>query len=1213
MPASWDQIKEKLQIALELPSGQQAAYLSELGKTDPETCREVESLLACDKEAGTGFLKTRALRPIPAVLNQDSNLIGGSLGPYAIRELIGAGGMGEVYRAHDPRLDRDVAIKVLPPLLATDPDRLKRFEQEARAAAALNHPNILAIHDLGSAGNIHFVVSELLVGETLRGRLRQGALTVDRAIRILLQIARGLSAAHAKGIVHRDLKPENIFLTSDNNVKILDFGLAKLLAAPDTSRKQGVDQRETVTGVVMGTPGYMSPEQVRGQAVDQRTDIFALGAIAYEMLAGRRAFYGDSAADTISAILSHVPPPIADPRRAIPTALDRVVRRCFEKAPGDRFQSVGEFSSALEAISETGMRPFPSSEILTQGGARRWIFPFSMFVLVCAVVLLGIYVRRRANHSPAENFPTPSGPAALKARKTVAVLGFKDLSGHSESKWLSPALAEMLTTELGAGQKLRTVSGENIARAKNDLALAETDSLAQDTLLRLRKNLGNDFVVLGSYLDLGKDSGGQIRLDLHIQDATSGETLASFSENGTEAGLLDLVARTGGELREKFGVGTVSSDEAARINASLPKDPEAARYYAEGLGKIRSFDNLGARDALQKAVSKEPDFALAHAALAEAWSGLGYDAKSMEEAKLAFDLSSSLPREQYLAIEGRYHEAKKDWPKAIDVYHTLWGFSPDNLEFGLRLATAQTSGAQAKDALVTLDELRKLSAPASDDPRIDLDESQAARSLSDFKHELEMARKAEGKGLAAGARLLTARAKLAEGRALFSLGSSREAQSAAEEAQRLFAAAGDRNGEATALHHMAAAISEQGDNARAMRLDEQSLSICRAIGNQKCTSDALNSIGVMFKDQGNYAGAQQVYEESLNLRREVGDRIGESVGHNNLGVLLYQQGKLAGARKMYEQGLSISRTIGDKRGTVRALTNLGIVLKDQGELLHSGKVEEESLAIRRGIGDKVGIAIALNNLAELRLAQGDANAAQKYLAEQVELEKATGHQRGLAYARFVQGRTLLVKGELAESREAQEEALAIRTKVNEKTTTEDSRLALAILSIEEGDANQAEKSAREIRDQVRAGKDPQVEVTAETVLARSLLVLGRPAEARTEINHADALAHASGDRLQQIEVGTLSARIDSAIRPSGLPANRLKALIAQAKTYGCGACEFEAELALGEIEVASGHAAAGRARLRHLEKDSTTRGFLLVAGKARAAATPSTEGPRKSP
>src|SRR5262249_26520365 len=237
-------------------------------------------------------------------------IVGTRLGPYEILSPLGAGGMGEVYRARDTRLGRDVAVKVLPTSFSSDKDRLHRFEQEACAAGALNHPNILSIHDIGTHDGAPYVVSELLEGETLRKRLSGTTLPQRRAIDFALQMAHGLAAAHEKGIVHRDLKPENIFITNDGRVKILDFGLAKLTQANGNEQQTNIPTRraDTDPGVVIGTVGYMSPEQVRGQTVDHRSDIFAFGAVLYEMLSGQRAFHGQSPADTMSAILREEPP-----------------------------------------------------------------------------------------------------------------------------------------------------------------------------------------------------------------------------------------------------------------------------------------------------------------------------------------------------------------------------------------------------------------------------------------------------------------------------------------------------------------------------------------------------------------------------------------------------------------------------------------------------------------------------------------------------------------------------------------------------------------------------------------------------------------------------------------------------------------------------------------------------------------------------------------
>ena len=286
--------------------------------------------------------------------------VGDRLGSYEILSELGSGGMGQVYRARDARLDRDVALKVLPPHLAGNADALARFEREAKAVAALSHPNILAIYDVGRERDQAFAVMELLEGETLRERLNGGATAARKAVEVTAQIAAGLAAAHERGIVHRDLKPENVFVLADGRVKILDFGLARQ-QEPAESHSQllgattmGPGAPGTEPGTVLGTVGYMAPEQVKGQTADARSDLFALGVILYELLTGRRAFARDSAVETMSAILREEPPELELLAAKIPPALDRVLRRCLEKVPGERFQSARDLAFALrDAVGGT--------------------------------------------------------------------------------------------------------------------------------------------------------------------------------------------------------------------------------------------------------------------------------------------------------------------------------------------------------------------------------------------------------------------------------------------------------------------------------------------------------------------------------------------------------------------------------------------------------------------------------------------------------------------------------------------------------------------------------------------------------------------------------------------------------------------------------------------------------------------------------------------
>jgi Tol biopolymer transport system component len=323
---------------------------------------------------------------------------GTKLGPYEILSPLGAGGMGEVYRARDSRLGREVALKVLPESFSRDADRLRRFEQEARAVAALNHPNILAIHDIGEQDGSPFIVSELLEGNSLRFELEQGPLPSRKASDYAAQIAQGLAAAHDKGIIHRDLKPENVFITRDGRVKILDFGLAKLAPVARGSKNESdgltLTSSPTEAGMVMGTAGYMAPEQVRGSAVDSRTDIFAFGAVLYEMISGQRAFRRDTAAETMTAILKEDPPELNEMTHPVSPGLERIVRRCLEKQPEQRFQSAKDLAFALEALSGSTSRSAANVAITDAleadaSGRRHW---FEVAAVAALCLALGAAV-----------------------------------------------------------------------------------------------------------------------------------------------------------------------------------------------------------------------------------------------------------------------------------------------------------------------------------------------------------------------------------------------------------------------------------------------------------------------------------------------------------------------------------------------------------------------------------------------------------------------------------------------------------------------------------------------------------------------------------------------------------------------------------------------------------------------------------------------------
>jgi hypothetical protein len=422
---------------------------------------------------------------------------GTRLGSYEVVALIGAGGMGEVYRARDVRLNRDVALKILPAQLAASPLAFDRFEREAQAVAALSHANILAVYDIGAAAGLHYAVFELLQGATLRERLAGGALPLRKAIDVGRQVADGLAAAHARDITHRDIKPENLFVTDDGRVKILDFGLAQqatLLAAAGGDDHTVTRAPATEAGTVLGTVGYMAPEQVRGQAVDHRADLFALGCVLYEMCTGRRAFSGATAADTMTAVLSSDPPEMAAPGQATPPALDRIVRRCLEKTPGERFQSARDLSFALEALSTLSRTSGEHAPVaMTAPRPARW------WPAVAALVALAVGAGAgRALWPPASpqtatpgpplwlEFASPSGGTAISHVMALSPngrhLAYSDNADGSATR-------QLMVRDLGTGEVTHVAEGLAAVAVAWSPASDELLYLAQRELRRYR--LGN--------------------------------------------------------------------------------------------------------------------------------------------------------------------------------------------------------------------------------------------------------------------------------------------------------------------------------------------------------------------------------------------------------------------------------------------------------------------------------------------------------------------------------------------------------------------------------------------------------------------------------------------------------------------------------------------------------------------------------------------------
>jgi tetratricopeptide (TPR) repeat protein/TolB-like protein len=553
------------------------------------------------------------------------------VGPYEIIARLGVGGMGEVYRARDTRLGREVAFKVLPHELSGDRDRLRRFEQEARSAGALNHPNVLAVYDVGSHEGAPYIVTELLQGETLRSRINAGDLTVRKALDIAVQIAHGLAAAHEKGIVHRDLKPTNLFITGDGRVKILDFGLAKL-ARPERSTNVVTEAPtgppDTAAGAVLGTVGYMAPEQVRGLVVDERADIFAFGCVLYEMLTGRRAFSGATPADTQSAILREDPPPISRAGGAVPAPLHGIVGRCLEKRPEDRFRSAHDLALALE-IAGGGVSAL-LSRVVGSGAARRWVIRVG---LVLGAALAAGVATITVPSPVRETVRARLGLLPLPQERRVAVLPFH-CEGSEEERALCNGLGDYVTARLGQLERLQQAFAMIPASEVRSEGVASAEAA--------RRALGATLVVTGSLQRTGDVS----VLSVSLVDTVRRRQVRATTDRwqrGTVAfpdRLVDDVVR----LLEL----EVTPEAEATLRAGVTGVAEAATLYTKGLAYTpyteasNALQRYDQQHSLERAISlfsqalaRDPNYALAMAGLGEAYWRLYDLTKRAEYVELA--------------------------------------------------------------------------------------------------------------------------------------------------------------------------------------------------------------------------------------------------------------------------------------------------------------------------------------------------------------------------------------------------------------------------------------------------------------------------------------------------------------------------------------------------------------------------------------------------
>jgi serine/threonine-protein kinase len=623
-PERWHQVKQVFQSVIECPPDERDAFLARACAGDHELRSEVESLISSHDQAGDS-IEAMAVEAATEMIAEDqaSTNIGKQIGHYQVLGHIGRGGMGEVFLAQDTRLGRKVALKLLRSEYTRDEDRLRRFQQEARAASALNHPNILTIHDVGEADSQYFIATEYVEGETLRQHIGRSRMSLGQALDVAAQVAGALAAAHQAGIIHRDIKPENIMLRNDGYIKVLDFGLAKL-AEPKAAESAAptLPRVDTEPGMIMGTVNYMSPEQARGLATDAGTDIWSLGVVIYEMAAGCRPFEGETASDVIASILQKEPVPLAHYSPEVPAELERIVEKTLRKGKEERYQDVKDLLTDLKSLAAETPQVLP---VVPEGKSRRALQPtrekspsagnWKRRTIAASLTILALGLGLLAWRLTVRS-PRPSaGPARIES---VAVLPLENLSGDPEQEYFADGMTDALITDLAKIHALRVISRTSVMLYKGK----------HEPAPQIARELNVDAIVAGTVMR----SGDRVRITAQLIEGPKDQNIWA---DAYERDLRDILALQGDVARAIAGQisVTLTLPEQTRLSNARPVDPAAHQAYLRGLFELHGMtaepnETLKSQSInkaigyFQEALAHDPNNALAFAGLADAYSSL---------------------------------------------------------------------------------------------------------------------------------------------------------------------------------------------------------------------------------------------------------------------------------------------------------------------------------------------------------------------------------------------------------------------------------------------------------------------------------------------------------------------------------------------------------------------------------------------------------------
>ena len=1032
--------------------------------------------------------------------------------------------MGAVYKAEDRELNRFVALKVIRPELASDPNMLQRFKQEILLASKISNRNVIRIYDLGEADGIKFITMEFIEGKDLRALIREKKkFTPEEAVDVVQQMCIALDATHSIGVIHRDLKPQNVMQDASGRILVMDFGLARTL------QLGGLTQ----TGALVGTMEYMSPEQALGKDLDQRSDIFAIGLIFYELLTGKTPFGAESAIASLIKRTQERAIPVSDVDGQIPGALSGIVSKCLERDLTQRYQNV----SAILADLNTWKDKRAAGTINFDANVKPWgrTLPWPIIAGIVTVVLLavtGFMLRDRLFSPHSKTAVVPAGPQV-----SLAILPFRNASGDPGVDWLGSSLADMLSTDVGQSAQLRTVSPTSVHQIFTDLRISSGTVLDPAMIRRVADFSNADRVVWGQYAKFGD----QIRIDATLQDIKNGNAVPLKIDVPSEKEIPGAIDRLAESIRQKLALPeNVLKELKASSFQPSSHSVAALREYNQGINSQREGKNLEAQKQFEAATKDDPAFALAFSKLAQAYSSLGYDSEAERSAKKAVGLSQDLPQAEKYLITAIELQVIKNYPDAIKAYESLAKVSPDNSDVQSALASLyQDSGdltkareyyqkllsSNPKNVAATLDlgriEIKSGNPQGSFDPlnrayslavQVDNQEQKATslhlmavayRNLSKPQEVLRNEREAitiwrhigQKRGLAFSLNAMAA--------AQASLGETKDAVPSFQEALQIRREIGDKRGLGDTLIDMGNFADDRGDHDQALKMYQEALELERDIGNESLQAICLNNIGSVYSEKGQYDDALTYFQQVLQLREKSKVPQDIVVAVQNLGQVLGGMGQYDKAISYYMRALDLQRSMNDPRGAAIESYGLGTLFDYQGRFGAAVNSKQEALKTFRDLKDKTfWMAEILGGYGEALILAGRGDEAKNSLDEALSLSRELKNDGMIAQTLGFEGDAFFYQGDFKAAHPLYEQALQAATRSKEPDRILIAKVSLAKVAVREKTGQQAIPNLRVLIQQADNSSLKYYSVECSIFMAEAMMQRHDYTHARQELERA---------------------------------------------------------------------------------------------------------------